>query len=90
MRKDMYFHDNDFEIAAVAQKVAKDHGVTPTQIACAWILQAPGVTAPIIGAAKTHYVKQIFYALDIKLSVQEVQELEKPDRPHPIIGQEQV
>jgi len=89
MQKDMYFHDNDFEIAKVAQKVAKDHGVTPTQIACAWILQAPGVTAPIIGATKTHHVKQIFEAVDIKLSAEEVNELEKPYRPHPIIGHEQ-
>jgi len=81
-------HDNDFEIAAVAQQVAKDHGVTPTQIACAWILQAPGVTAPIIGATKTNHVKQIFDAIDIKLSAAEVKALEKPYRPHPIIGHE--
>jgi 1-deoxyxylulose-5-phosphate synthase len=89
MQKDMYFHDNDFEIAAVAQKVAKEHGVTPTQIACAWILQAPGVTAPIIGATKTHHLKQIFEAVDIKLSAEEVQQLEEPYRPHPIVGHEQ-
>jgi 1-deoxyxylulose-5-phosphate synthase len=89
MQKEMYFHDNDFEIAVVAQKVAKEHGVTPTQIACAWILQAPGVTAPIIGATKTHHLTQIFAAVDIKLSAEEVNELEKPYRPHPIIGHEQ-
>ena len=65
MQKDMYFHDNHFEIAAVARQVAKEHGGTPTQIACAWILQAPGVTAPIIGATKTNHVKQIFDAIDI-------------------------
>ncbi len=40
------------EVAVAAQRVAKAHGVTPTQIALAWILQAPGVTAPIIGATK--------------------------------------
>jgi aryl-alcohol dehydrogenase-like predicted oxidoreductase len=85
----MYFHENDFEIATVAQKVAKVHGVTPTQVACAWILQAPGVTAPIIGATKTHHLKQILEAVDIKLSAEEVTELEKPYRPHPIIGNQQ-
>jgi len=89
MQKNMYFHDNDFEIAAVAQKVAKEHGVTPTQIACAWILQAPGVTAPIIGATKIHHLRQIFEAVSIKLSAEEVNELEKPYQPHPIIGHEQ-
>jgi aryl-alcohol dehydrogenase-like predicted oxidoreductase len=62
--------------------------VTPTQIACAWILQAPGVTASIIGATKTHHMKQIFEAVDIKLGA-EVEALEKPYRPHPILGHEQ-
>jgi aryl-alcohol dehydrogenase-like predicted oxidoreductase len=47
------------------------------------------VTAPIIGATKTHHLKQIFEAVDIRLSVEEVDELEKPYRPHPIIGHEQ-
>jgi aryl-alcohol dehydrogenase-like predicted oxidoreductase len=89
MQKDMYFHDNDFQIAPIAQKVAKEHGVTPTEIACAWILQAPGVTAPIIGATKTYHLKQIFDAVDIKLSVEEVEALEAAYRPHPILGHEQ-
>src|SRR5258708_15022237 len=89
MQKDMYFDDNDFDIAVATQKVAKEHGVTPTQIACAWILQAPGVTAPIIGATKTHHLKQAFEAVDIKLSAEEVRALEKPYRPHPILCLEQ-
>jgi len=89
MQKDMYFHDNDFEIAAAAQQVAKAHGVTPTQIGFAWILQAPGITAPIIGATKTHHLKQIFDAVEIKLTAEEIAALEKPYRPHPIIGHEQ-
>jgi aryl-alcohol dehydrogenase (NADP+) len=89
MQKEMYFHDNDFEIAPIAQEIAKEHGVTPTQIACAWILPAPGVTAPIIGATKRHHLKQIFEAVDIKLGAEEVEALEKPYRPHPILGHEQ-
>jgi aryl-alcohol dehydrogenase (NADP+) len=47
------------------------------------------VSAPIIGATKTHHLKQIFEAVDIKLSTEQVKELEKPYRPHPIIGHEQ-
>ena len=77
MQKDMYFHDNDFEIAAVAQRIARDHGVTPTQIGYAWILHAPGVTAPIIGPTKAHHLKQIFQAVEIKLSLEEVRALEQ-------------
>jgi 1-deoxyxylulose-5-phosphate synthase len=89
MQKEMYFNDNDFEIASAAQAIAKEHGVTPTQIGSAWILQAPGVTAPIIGATKTHHLKQIFESVDIKLSPEDVEALEKPYRPHPIRGHEQ-
>jgi 1-deoxyxylulose-5-phosphate synthase len=84
-----YFGDNDFAVADAVAKVAKERGVTPTQIACAWILAAPGVTAPIIGATKTHHLKELFEAVDIKLGAEEIATLEKPYQPHPIIGHEQ-
>jgi len=89
MAKTMYFREDDFAVADAVAKVAKAHGVTPTQIACAWILQAPGVTAPIIGATKTHHLKELFEAAEIKLSAEEVAAVEKPYRPHPILGHEQ-
>ena len=85
----MYFRDNDFKVAVVAQQIARERGVTPTQIACAWILQAPGVTAPIIGATKVHHLKESFAAVDIALSTEEVAALEEPYQPHPILGHEQ-
>jgi len=86
--RNLYFHDNDYEVAAAVQKIAKERGVTPTQLACAWVLQAPGVTAPIVGATKTHHLKQVFAAVDIKLSAEEVAAMEAPYRPHPIVGYE--
>jgi aryl-alcohol dehydrogenase (NADP+) len=86
--RNLYFHDNDYEVATASQQVAKARGITPTQLACAWILQAPGVTAPIIGATKTHHLKEILATVDIKLSAEEVAALEKPYRPHPILGYE--
>jgi 1-deoxyxylulose-5-phosphate synthase len=89
MQKEMYFRDSDFEVAEAAQRIAKQRGVTPTQIGCAWIVQAPGVTAPIVGATKTHHLKQIFEAVEIKLTAEEVEALERPYRPHPIIGHQQ-
>ena len=75
-------------IALTSQKIAKERGVTPTQLACAWILQAPGVTAPIIGATKAHHLKEIFDTVDIKLTAEEVAAMEAPYRPHPIVGYE--
>ena len=64
-------------------------GVSPTQIACAWILQAPGVTSPIIGATKIPHLKELFAAVDIKLSAEEVAAVEEPYQPHAILGHEQ-
>jgi aryl-alcohol dehydrogenase (NADP+) len=86
--RNLYFHENDYEIAAVAQKIAKEHSITPTQLACVWILQAPGVTAPIVGATKLHHLKQIFAVADMKLNAEAVAALEAPYRPHPIVGYE--
>ena len=84
-----YFREDDFAVAAAVEQVAKRRGVTPTQIACAWILQAPGVTAPIVGATKTQHLKEIFAAVDITLSAEEVAAVEEPYRPHPVLGHEQ-
>ncbi len=84
-----YFQENDFAVAAAVEKIAKQRGVSPTQIACAWILQAPGVTSPIIGATKIPHLKELFAAVDIKLSAEEVAAVEEPYQPHPILGHEQ-
>jgi aryl-alcohol dehydrogenase (NADP+) len=87
--RNMYFRADDFEVAAAVEKVARERGVSPTQVACAWILQAPGVTAPIIGATKTNHLKELFDAVEIKLNAEEVKTIEAPYKPHPIIGHEQ-
>ncbi len=87
--KNMYFAETDFEVLGEVEKLAKARGVTPSQIACAWILQAPGVTAPIIGATKLKHLKEAIDAVDIKLSAEEVAALEKSYRPHPILGHQQ-
>ena len=87
--KRFYFHESDVEVADAVGKVAKQRGVSPTQVACAWIVGAPGVTAPIIGATKTPHLKELIDAVEIKLSADEIAALEKPYRPHPVLGHEQ-
>ena len=87
--RNLYFHENDYQVALAAQQVAREHGVTATQIACAWILQAPGVTAPIIGATKTRHLEEIFASVDIRLSPEQVAAMEEPYQPHPIRGHAQ-
>jgi aryl-alcohol dehydrogenase (NADP+) len=81
-----YYQDYDFDVVDAVEKVAKARGVAPAQIACAWMLQAPGVTAPIIGATKSHHLKELIAAVDIKLTKEEVDALEKPYQPHPVFG----
>ncbi|MBV8136982.1 MAG: aldo/keto reductase [Deltaproteobacteria bacterium] len=87
--KDMYFRESDFEILGAVEKIARQRGVTPSQIACAWILQAPGVSAPIVGATKLKHLKESIEAVSIKLSAEEMSELEKAYTPHPILGHAQ-
>jgi aryl-alcohol dehydrogenase-like predicted oxidoreductase len=76
--KDMYYSEDDFQVADAVAAVAKQRGVSAAQMACAWVLQAPGVTAPIIGATKTQHLKDLIASVDLKLSADEVAALEKP------------
>jgi aryl-alcohol dehydrogenase-like predicted oxidoreductase len=85
----MYFSPEDFAIADAVAEVAKQRGVSPAQVACAWVLQAPGITAPIIGATKTQQLKELIAAVDIELTAEEVAALEKPYKPHAILGHAQ-
>lgn len=87
--KDMYYTPEDFAVADAVVAVAKQRGCTPAQVACAWVLQAPGVTAPIIGVTKARHLKELIAAVDIKLTPEEVAALEKPYRPHRILGHAQ-
>ncbi len=87
--KSMYYGDSDFEVAGAVAQVAQQRGVSPAQIACAWVLQAPGVTAPIIGATKPQHLKDVIAAVDVMLSAEEIAELEKPYRPHGVLGHAQ-
>jgi 1-deoxyxylulose-5-phosphate synthase len=82
----LYFRDEDFAVAELVADVAKGRGVTGSQIALAWILSKPYVTAPIIGATKMDHLDQAVAALDIQLSEEEVKRLEDAYKPHPVLG----
>jgi len=84
--KAMYYGESDFAVADAVAEVARQRGVSSAQVACAWVLQAPGVTAPIIGSTKPQQLKELIAAVDIALSAEEVASLEKPYRPHSILG----
>jgi aryl-alcohol dehydrogenase (NADP+) len=82
----LYYRESDFEVAARVTEVAKVRNVTPAQVALAWMLQQPGITAPILGFSRMHHLKEAVAALDITLSKSEVESLEEPYQPHPILG----
>jgi aryl-alcohol dehydrogenase-like predicted oxidoreductase len=85
---ELYFRDEDFVIAERAADVAKNHNVTASQVALAWVLSKPYIAAPIVGSSKIEHLDQAIAALDIKLSDEEVKHLEEAYRPHPILGHE--
>ena len=55
-------------------------------MALAWLLQQPAVTVPIIGASKLHHVDDAVAAVELKLTVEELDALKKPYVPHPVVG----
>jgi aryl-alcohol dehydrogenase (NADP+) len=67
-------------------KVAESRGVPPAQIALAWVLSNPVVTAPIIGATRPQHIDDAVAALDIELTGDERTALEKHYTPHPVAG----
>jgi aryl-alcohol dehydrogenase (NADP+) len=82
----MYYQDSDFKVVDRVVELANRRGVHPAQIALAWMLHQPGITAPIIGASKPHHLEDAMAALDIQLSGDERHYLEEPHQPHPILG----
>lgn len=84
--KELYNRDDDFLVADRAAEVAKERGVSASQIALAWVLSKPYISAPIIGSSKEAHLDEAIAALDIKLSEDEVKRLEELYLPHPVLG----
>jgi aryl-alcohol dehydrogenase-like predicted oxidoreductase len=82
----MYYKESDFQVVARVQDLAKRREVSPAQVALAWLLHQPGVTAPIIGASKMVQLEEAVKALDLGLSAEERHFLEEPYQPHPVLG----
>ena len=82
----MYYAPSDFTVADRVAEVASARGVTPAQIALAWVLRQPGITSPIVGASKMPQLDQAIGALDITLSDEEAARLEEPYIPHAVLG----
>ncbi|PRY37552.1 aryl-alcohol dehydrogenase-like predicted oxidoreductase [Spirosoma oryzae] len=80
------YSDEDFAIADRVTQLAEARGVPASQIALAWMLQKPVITAPIIGASKPGHLEDAVGALSVRLSDDEVQQLEELYKPHAVAG----
>jgi 1-deoxyxylulose-5-phosphate synthase len=82
----MYFQETDFQVLARATELGERHNVSSAQIALAWMLHKPGISAPIIGASKMGHLEEAISALEIQLSEDEIDYLEELYQPHPVLG----
>ena len=82
----LYKPEIDFEVVERASQVAGARGLPSAQVALAWLLQKPGVTAPIVGATKLEHLEDALAAEQLELSIEEVSALEEPYVPHAIAG----
>lgn len=82
----LYYEASDFAVVERVSEIATARGVSNAQIALAWVLAQPGVTAPIIGASKPLHLDDAIAALDITLTTEELARLAEPYRPHPVLG----
>ncbi|MFQ5400935.1 MAG: aldo/keto reductase [Anaerolineae bacterium] len=82
----MYYQPEDYDVVDRVVELAGRRGVTPAQIALAWLLHKPGVTAPIIGASKMHHLEEAVSATEIELSEEEITFIEALYRPHSVLG----
>jgi len=82
----LYYNDGDFEVVDRVGEIAGARGVSHAQVALAWLLHQPGVTAPIVGASKPHHLEDALAAPGLKLDDSELKALAEPYRPHPVLG----
>jgi 1-deoxyxylulose-5-phosphate synthase len=82
----LYGRPEDFDVAERVAEVAGERNVPPAQVALAWLLHKPGVTAPIVGATKLAHLEDALAAAELTLSGDEIARLEEPYRPHPVLG----
>jgi aryl-alcohol dehydrogenase-like predicted oxidoreductase len=82
----LYNQPTDFDVVDRVAEVAAERGVPAAQVALAWLLHKPGVTAPIVGATKLGHLTDAVAAEQLDLSDDEIKRLEEPYVPHPVLG----
>ena len=81
----LYYADNDFEVVDQVVQLGRERDLSPAQIALAWMLHKPFITAPIIGATKMQHLEEAITALEVALLPEEMDRLESVYQPHPVL-----
>ena len=82
----LYNQPSDFDVVDRVAELAAERAVSPAQIALAWLLHRPGVTAPIVGSTKVSHMEDALAAQELTLDADEMTRLEEPYVPHPVLG----
>jgi 1-deoxyxylulose-5-phosphate synthase len=82
----LYGQPGDFDVVDRCAAVAAERGVSSGQVALAWLLHRPGVTAPIVGATRLGHLEDALAAEELPLTADEMHSLEEPYTPHPVLG----
>jgi len=83
---DTLYRDDDFDVVDRVAEVAAARGVPMAQVALAWLLHQPAVSAPIVGATKVAHMTDALAAEQIELSADEMARMEEPYAPHRVLG----
>jgi aryl-alcohol dehydrogenase-like predicted oxidoreductase len=83
---DSFYGDADFAVVDAVRAIAGERGLPPAQIALAWLLSRPAVSAPIVGATQLRHIDDAIAAVGATLSEDESARLEAPYQPHPVLG----
>jgi 1-deoxyxylulose-5-phosphate synthase len=84
--QDVLYGTADFDVVDRLDEVAGERGLPPAQVALAWLLHKPGVTAPIVGATSLDHLEDALAAAELSLGGEEIARLQEPYVPHPVIG----
>ena len=86
---ELYFRDEDFDVLDALMEVSREKGKKSAQVALAWLLSVPGVVAPIVGTTGGDQLRELAEAVDTELRPDEIERLEAPYKPHPVLGHRQ-
>jgi aryl-alcohol dehydrogenase-like predicted oxidoreductase len=82
---DMY-READFDVVDALAEVAAARNLPRAQVALAWLLHKPGITAPIVGATRLPHLEDAVAAVEVSLTEEEIKQLEAAYLPHPVLG----